>query len=156
MSRASSRGSQFSDGSRRSKQNAKSTRSRIGDSPLTAKEFDIPSNPMHSRDYGNTVADSYKNGPAPSERMKKFNSSQAPLINPSNSMINEYNNLASTDMSQRINSEPKNVTQNLRLLKTKMRLGSATSTESEPYVNIPVKNQGGRNNGNRHAVQEVF
>jgi hypothetical protein len=103
---------------------------------------------MHNRDYGNTVADSYKNGPAPSERMKKFNSSQAPLINPSNSMINEYNNLASTDMSQRMNSEPKNVTQNLRLLKTKMRLGSATSTESEPYVNIPMKNQGGRNNAN--------
>lgn len=146
LSRASSRGSQVSDSSKRSHHNVKSTRSRIGDSPLTSKEFDFPKNIISSnKDYGGlTVADSYKNGPTPSERMKKFNQSQVPMANHSsnNSMIHEYN----ISQSPGLNGEkPKDVTQNLRLLKNKIRLGSATSNESEPYVNNPRPSHSNRN-----------
>lgn len=149
LSRASSRGSQVSDSSRRSHHNAKSTRSRIGDSPLTSKEFDFPKNIIsNNKDYGGlTVADSYKHGPAPSERMKKFNQSQVPMVNHStnNSMNHEYN-LSQISQSPSLNSEkPKDVTQNLRLLKNKIRLGSATSNESEPYVNNPRPSHSNRN-----------
>jgi hypothetical protein len=43
-------------------------------------------------------------------------------------------------MIERAVNLPNNVAQNLRLLKSKIRLGSATSHASEPYVNVTVKN----------------
>ena len=148
LSRASSRGSQISESSRKSNGNAKSTRSRIGDSPLTSKEFDFPKNIISSnKDYGGlTVADSYKHGPAPSERMKKFNQGQVPLVNhnSSNSLPNDYDTTQISG-SPSIKEKPKDVTQNLRLLKNKIRLGSATSNDSEPYSNSQRPNQGNRN-----------
>jgi hypothetical protein len=140
LSRGNSRGSQFSDSSRKSdNNNTKSTRSRIGDSPLTSKEFDFPKSIMSSnKDYGGlTVADSYKYGPAPSERMKKFNKSQVPIVN-------QYNNSQITQSQSLSIDKPKDVTQNLRLLKNKIRLGSANSDESEPYLNNPKTNPSNR------------
>jgi len=72
--------------------------------------------------------------------MKKFNSSQPPLINP-----NEVNN----SMAEEYQPTP-NITQNLRLLKTKMRLNSASSQDAETYSNISQTNvvKGKTNNEN--------
>jgi hypothetical protein len=96
LSRASSRGSTFSDSSKRPKHNT--TRSRIGDSPLTSKEFDLPKDaaPLN-KEYSHTVADNYKIGPTPSERMRKFNSGQVPKLHSydgQHSLIEDYNNLS--------------------------------------------------------------
>lgn len=84
--RASSRGSNFSESSRRSAINGKSTRSRIGASPLTYKGFQNKSKISNTEKdpEGRTVADNYKHGPPPSERMIKFNSSQVPLTKNNN------------------------------------------------------------------------
>ena len=96
LSRASSRGSTFSESSKRPKHNT--TRSRIGDSPLTSKEFDLPKDaaPLN-KEYSQTVADNYKVGPTPSERMRKFNSGQVPKIHSyggQHSLIDDYNNFS--------------------------------------------------------------
>lgn len=159
MSRASSRGSTYSDSSRRSKAQVKSTRSQIGNSPLTSKEYGINMNGISDhKEYSHTVADTYKQGPAPSERMKKFNSSQPPVIHhkgPHNSMIDEYRNMNSMNQQHSFpNDQPvKSVSHNLRLLKTKMRLNSAASNESsEPYVNVTAMNGSERANRNPDAV----
>lgn len=52
-----------------------------------------------------------------------------------------------------ITTSQNNLTQNLRLLKTKMRLGSANSIESEPYSN---KNEYGGRNSNKHIAAASF
>lgn len=165
MNRGSLRGTGFSTSSRESKRSTKSTRSRIGDSPLTNKEFDF----IKSKETSNTVADNYRHGPAPSERMKKFNMSQVPMAEhkaSNSSIVNDYSspNDLHTTHSFKSDQPPKGVTQNLRLLKTKMRLNSAASNESEPYVNINSRDPpprlsnmnpefGGRNfNGNLGAA----
>ena len=127
MSRASSRGLDLSDFSRNNENRSmRSVGSKIGNSPLTSKEFAINKAGLRdSRETSNTFADNYKNGLKPSERMKKFNVSQSPLINAEqshHSMIKEC-------------SEAPNVNQNLRLLKTKMRLGNASSDGADPYIN---------------------
>ena len=142
-SRASSRGSTFSESSRRS---GKSTRSKIGNSPLTFKGFETKKNVSSiDKDYGGfTVADNYKHGPTPSERMMKFNSSPVPLAknNKGPDFSSDYNNIPAnkSQFSATSSEKPKDVTQNLRLLKNKIRVGSASSHDSEPYKNIPVEN----------------
>lgn len=159
ISRASSRGSTYSDSSRKSMHQVKSTRSQIGNSPLTSKEYGIAKNNLSEhKEYSHTVADVYKQGPAPSERMKKFNSSQPPVTHHNgshSSMIDEYKNLNSFNQAQSSQNDqhPKNVTHNLRLLKTKMRLNSATSNESvEPYVNVTAMNGSERAKRNPDAA----
>ena len=142
-SRMSSRGSNFSESSRRSEHKAKSTRSRIGDSPLTYKGF-VDQNKVQStaKDYGNlTVADNYKHGPTPSERMKKFNTSQVPLVKSSkrvNPGAHDYSNSGVLNNSNGMERKPQDLTNNLRLLKNKIRTGSASSNGSDPYTNIKI------------------
>lgn len=131
ISRVSSRGSNASDFSRNTdKKSIYSVRSKIGESPLTNKEFAINNISQDRRENANTFADNYKNGLKPSERMKKFDASQPPLINAgvtNNSMVDSYGSGG-------------HVTQNLRLLKTKMRVTSASSDGSDPYSNGPSAN----------------
>lgn len=144
MSRASSRESNYSNSSQRQKLNSKSTRSKIGDSPLTSKEFAINKISTNGAEYANTFADNYKNGTKPSERMKKFSS--IPVA-----MLDDYNNSSYGLQENHVvgNQDPnaypgdgnKNITQNLRLLKTKMRLGSATSNDQEVYTNPVHENR---------------
>ena len=138
----SSRGSNFSDGSRRNMSNEKPKRSRIGDSPLTYKGFEYQKGRDGGDTSGLTVADNYKHGPTPSERMKKFNGSQPPLVkNIGGSMhSSEYNNFSMPINTTQDIEKPKDMTQNLRLLKDKIRVGSAGSDDSEPYSNIKVGN----------------
>lgn len=149
MNRASSRESNFSESSRSANVKTKTTRSRIGDSPLTSKEFnfnDVSPPPNNIQYPENTVGDNYRNGLKPSERMKKFSSGHEPGINDQyvhhHSMVDEYNNLGSArnETETKGSTPSKNVTQNLRLLKNKMRLGSANSNSSEPYTNTVVRN----------------
>ena len=151
MSRASSRESHNSGRPGRPRNNIKSDRNKIGDSPLVSKE--IVMNKINSNDLRentSTFADNYKDGTKPSERMKKFNNSQPTMLKShegNNSMIEEYNNLYGVNNKNQVNNvnnnrnnqQSKNVSQNLRLLKTKMRLGSANSNDSEPYTNVSRK-----------------
>ena len=124
------------------------TRSKIGDSPLTSKEFSINKISAKGVENFGTFADNYKNGLNPSERMRKFNSNKISLPNSleerSSLMIRDYNknseflnkNLDVNGREAGFDSvQPKaGINQNLRLLKTKIRLSSATSNESDVYV----------------------
>ena len=136
-SRGSSRQSNASGPVRRGGNNSKSYRTQIGASPLTSKELDFGSRRSQERkEYTNTFADNYKNGLKPSERMKKFNASQVPLLNSQQSYTaadEEYNRV-----------KAQGITQNLRLLKTKMRLSSATSQDVDVYSNMSDVGNGNR------------
>lgn len=122
--------------------NEKTKRSRIGNSPLTYKGFDYEKGREQRDGNGITVADNYKHGPTPSERMKKFNGSQPPLVkNVGGSMHSSEYNSFSMPINNSVDIEkPKDMTQNLRLLKDKIRVGSAGSDDSEPYKNIKMNN----------------
>ena len=165
-SRASSRESGISNSSQRPSHHAKSGRSKIGDSPLTSKEFSINKISAKGVDNLGTFADNYKNGLNPSERMRKFNSSQLKspekLDDKNYQMFQDYNrnsnslnkNLSENEREQNLNSDQSksNITQNLRLLKTKMRLGSATSNESEAYTQNSKYNQFQSNANNENFI----
>lgn len=155
ISRASSRESDGTNISKNTddKRAMRSMRSKIGDSPLTSKEFALnKAISQDRRESSNTFADNYRNGLKPSERMKKFNTSQPPLINGGtahHSMIEDYT------------SGAPNVSHNLRLLKNKMRVNSASSEGADPYSNmeIPQKqlfaDNGLRNSSNSIVVSKT-
>ena len=154
-SRASSRESGISNSSQRPNHQERSGRSKIGDSPLTSKEFSINKISAKGIENFGTFADNYKNGLNPSERMRKFNLNQPQILDKSNDksnlMIKEYNknSMSLNNNISEIAREPSYnpdqpkpiITQNLRLLKTKMRLSSASSNESEAYTQNSKYNQ---------------
>ena len=152
-SRASSRESSLSNVSQRKELNQKGARSRIGDSQVTSKEFSVDRIHSNGINNSNTFADYYSSGLKPSERMKNFNQSQVPLIQnndkKSSAMIGEYNTNSyglnvgtyANNLDAHYNPDSsKGINQNLRLLKTKMRLNSATSNESEIYFDNSKQN----------------
>lgn len=148
QSRASSRESNKSNSSQRPSLNVKNGRSKIGDSPLTSKEFSINKITAKGVDNFGTFADNHKNGLNPSERMRKFNANQMAFpdsLNDKPSLmlrdysknseaLNNYSDVNGREAEFNSDQPKPGLSQNLRLLKTKMRLSSATSNESDVQV----------------------
>ncbi len=98
--------------------------------------------------------------------MKNFNQSQVPLIQnsdkKSSAMIGEYNTNSyglnggtyANSLDAHYNPDSsKGINHNLRLLKTKMRLNSATSNESEIYFDNSKQNELIQNNRNSEIIE---
>ena len=101
----------------------------------------------------NTFAENYNNEQKPSERMKSFNKSQIPLVQNLEENYSKINGDYNTNPNIKINNHLKNgydssynpdqskyITQNLRLLKTKMSMSSTTSNNSDGFQNSAMKN----------------
>lgn len=151
MNRGSSRESDLSSSSSKQKFNSNNIKHKIGDLQLKSNFSNEKFDSSHLKG-GNTFIENYSNGIKPSERMKSFNQSQIPLVENLDAkappIMGEYNTNSHSINNPLANGydatynpdKSKYITQNLRLLKTKMSMSSAASNDSDGFLNNMMAN----------------